>query len=43
MTNAAAGRSGTRDRMLAWVRTHPLAAIVLLAAVTLWRAIVWRR
>ena len=33
MTNAAAGRSGTSDLMVAWVRTHPLAAIVLLAAV----------
>jgi hypothetical protein len=32
MTNAAAGRSGTSDLILAGVRTHPLAAIVLLAA-----------
>jgi GPI mannosyltransferase 3 len=31
MTNAAAGRRGTSDLMLAAVRTHPLAAIVLLA------------
>lgn len=32
MTNAAAGRSGTSDLMLAAARTHPLAAIMLLAA-----------
>jgi GPI mannosyltransferase 3 len=32
ITNAAAGRSGTNDLMLAAVRTHPLAAMVLFAA-----------